>query len=223
MIPGDNVLCLQYPGYDLFIEDITTLYRLFSTSLGDVTMKLDKVEVKNIDGLSRIDKTQITEFEIIGYMDQDVFSRSYVLLKFQKYSTSLILSEGSDPLFLDVKARIDQVIRKKQRILGTSRSVWSVWCIGLASMSVIPSIINAFNPLVGKIITIIGISLTAFALYSIWVNYTSYNQIYLLHRSELPVFFTKKNPDHTKKFSKMIDPTADDFQKRAMHDPRTHK
>jgi hypothetical protein len=201
MISGDNVLCLHYPGCDLFIEDITHLYDLFSASLDDVIMKLDKVEVKNPGLISHIEKTQIIEFEIIGYRDLDTFSRSCVLLKFEKYSTSLTLSDSSNSLFLGMKPEIDHFIRKKQRILGTSRAVWSAWCIGLALMSVIPTVINALNPFFGKIITISGIFLTAVALYNIWVNYTGYNQIFLLHRSQIPIFF-EKHPDHELKISK---------------------
>ena len=189
MILGDNAVSLQYPGCDLFIEDIKYLYDLFCASLDDVTMKLDKFEIKDLNEISYINKTQIAEFEIIGYRDLDTFSRSCVLLKFEKYSTTLTLSDSSNSLFLGMKSKIDHFIRKKQRIFGTSRAVWSAWCIGLALMSVIPTIINTFNPLWGKIITIIGILLTAIALYNIWVNYTKYNQIFLLHRSELPNIF----------------------------------
>ena len=190
MISGDNVLYLHYPGCDLFIEDLSHLFNLFS-ALDDVAMKLDKAEIKSIDDIALIAKKQVADFEIIGYRDQDAFSRSYVLLKFEKYSTSLTVSDCSNAQFLEIKARIDQFIRKKQRFFGTSKKVWTAWCIGLALMSVIPTIINAFNPLWGKIITIAGILLTAVALYNIWVNYTSYNQIFLLHRYEIPSFLKK--------------------------------
>jgi hypothetical protein len=183
VILGDNAVYLQYPGCDLFIEDITYLYDLFCASLDDVTMKLDKFEIKDLNEISHINKTQIAEFEIIGYRDLDTFSRSCVLLKFEKYSTSLTLSDSSNSLFLGMKSEIDHFIRKKQRFFGSSKTVWSAWCIGMALMSVIPTIINAQNPFLGKIISISGIILTAVTLYNIWVNYTNYNQIFLLHLS----------------------------------------
>jgi hypothetical protein len=175
----------QYPGCDLYLEDIEKIYEIFTseTQSDHVHITADNFELENFKEFLDIKKESINQLEIQTVLE----GGNVIVIQFNNTGTALFFND--ETIILGMITRIERIINIRKRFFGDKKTVLTTFLI---------SLITVFGSLIflWKLNMLFSIFISVFFLVILLLSSNEivrgkYSHIHLVHRSINPGFFTK--------------------------------